>query len=126
MTTKEIWFNIFMFLFFFFIIFLILYAFNLWKVKSKKKRSIGEIKYLVNKFDLDEKSLKVRSMILWICLIDAFIISFIGTFIFMLPIEYIWKFLIGFVLLFALIYSLYEIYGRHLIKKGYQRKRRVK
>ena len=34
----------------------------------------------------------------------------------------VWQLLIGFVLLFALIYSLYEIYGRHLVKKGYQKK----
>ena len=122
METSEILFNIFMFLIFFLIIFIITYFMNL--SKYKKKKSIGEIKYLINKFDLDEKRLKKRQMILWVCIIDAFIISFVGTFIFMLPIDYICKFLTGFFLLFALIYALFEIYGRHLVKKGYQKERK--
>ncbi len=122
METSEILFNIFMFLIFLLIIFIITYFMNL--SKYKKKKSIGEIKYLINKFNLDEKKLKKRQMILWVSIIDAFIISFVGTFIFMLPIDYVWKFLAGFVLLFALIYALFEIYGRHLVKKGYQKGRK--
>ena len=120
METSEILFNIFMFLIFLLIIFIITYFMNL--SKYKKKKSIGEIKYLINKFNLDEKKLKKRQMILWVSIIDAFIISFVGTFIFMLPIDYVWKFLAGFVLLFALIYALFEIYGRHLVKNGFQKK----
>ena len=122
METSEILFNIFMFLIFLLIIFIITYFMNL--SKYKKKKSIGEIKYLINKFNLDEKKLKKRQMILWVSIIDAFIISFIGTFIFMLPIDYVWKFLAGFVLLFALIYALFEIYGRHLVKKVCQKERK--
>lgn len=120
METSEILFNVLMFLIFFLIIFIITYFMNVWKYKKNKQ--IGEVKYLVNKFNLDEKKLKKRQMILWICIIDAFIISFVGTFIFMLPIDYVWKFLSGFVLLFALIYALFEIYGRHLVKSGFQKK----
>ena len=122
METSEILFNVLMFLIFFLIIFIITYFMNVWKYKKKKQ--IGEIKYLINKFNLDEKKLKKRQMILWVSIIDAFIISFVGTFIFMLPIDYVWKFLAGFVLLFALIYALFEIYGRHLVKKGYQKGRK--
>ena len=85
METSEILFNIFMFLIFLLIIFIITYFMNL--SKYKKKKSIGEIKYLINKFNLDEKKLKKRQMILWVSIIDAFIISFVGTFIFMLPID---------------------------------------
>ncbi len=120
METSEILFNIFMFLIFFFIIFIITYFMNVWKLK--KKKTIGELRYLINKFNLEEKRLKKRQMILWISIIDAFIISFVGTFIFMLPIDYVWKFLSGFVLLFALIYALFEIYGRHIVKKYQKRK----
>lgn len=120
METSEILFNVLMFLIFFLIIFIITYFMNVWKYKKNKQ--IGEVKYLVNKFNLDEKKLKKRQMILWICIIDAFIISFVGTFIFMLPIDYVWEFLSGFVLLFALIYALFEIYGRHLVKSGFQKK----
>ena len=122
METSEILFNVSLFLSFFLGIFIITYFMNL--SKYKKKKSIGEMKYLINKFNLDEKRLKKRKMILWVCIIDAFIISFVGTFIFMLPIDYVWKFLIGFVLLFALIYALFEIYGRHLVKKVCQKERK--
>lgn len=121
MSTEEILFNVFMFLVFFLILFILLYIMNVHKYKSKKKKQFGEIVYLVNKFQLDEKRLPKRKMLLWISILDAFIISFVGTFIFMLPIDYIWRFLIGFVFLFALIYALYEIYGRHLVNKGYQK-----
>ena len=62
-------------------------------------------------------------MLLWICILDAFIISFVGTFITILPVKFGWQFLIGFVLLFALIYALFEIYGRHLVNKGLQKGR---
>ncbi len=121
MELKEILFNCFLMLVFFLIIFVVIYFINLWKFKNKK--TIGEVKYLVNKFNLIEKKLKIRKMILWISIIDAFIIAFVGTFISILPVKFGWQFLIGFVLLFALIYSLFEIYGRHLVNKGYQKER---
>ena len=121
MELKEILFNCFLMLVFFLIIFVVIYFINLWKFKNKKM--IGEVKYLVNKFNLIEKKLKIRKMILWISIIDAFIIAFVGTFISILPVKFGWQFLIGFVLLVALIYSLFEIYGRHLVNKGYQKER---
>ena len=121
MELKEILFNCFLMLVFFLIIFVVIYFINLWKFKNKK--TIGEVKYLVNKFNLIEKKLKIRKMILWISIIDAFIIAFVGTFISILPVKFGWQFLIGFVLLVALIYSLFEIYGRHLVNKGYQKER---
>ena len=122
MELKEILFNCFLMLVFFLIIFVVIYFINLWKFKNKKM--IGEVKYLVNKFNLIEKKLKIRKMILWISIIDAFIIAFVGTFISILPVKFGWQFLIGFVLLVALIYSLFEIYGRHLVNKGYQKERK--
>ncbi len=117
METRVILENIFMFLLFFLIIFVIIYFVNLSKYKSKKKKEIMEIAHLIRRFKLNPKLLHIRQMILWISIIDAFIISFVGTFVFMLPVKYVWKFLIGFVLLFALIYALFEIYGRHLVNK---------
>ena len=117
METRVILENIFMFLLFFLIIFVIIYFVNLSKYKSKKKKEIMEIAHLIRRFKLNPKLLHIRQMILWISIIDAFIISFVGTLVFMLPVKYVWKFLIGFVLLFALIYALFEIYGRHLVNK---------
>ena len=62
-------------------------------------------------------------MLIWFSIIDAFIISFVTTFITIIKLDTIWQILIGFVLLFVLIYAFYEIYGRHLINKGLQESR---
>jgi len=99
------------------------------KVKSKKSnktstkkvanKEFGEINYLVGKFKLDKKKIDYKSAILWISIINAFIISFVSTVISAIPAHIIWQLAVGFVLIFALIYALYEIYGRILVKKGW-------
>ena len=90
------------------------------KTTTKKKSDvqIGEINYLIGKFKLDKKKLDYKSCILWISIINAFIISFVSTVISAIPTHIIWQLSVGFVLIFALIYSMYEIYGRILVKKG--------
>lgn len=87
------------------------------KGKQKKVNSIGEMNYLVSKFKLNKKKLNEDSMILWISLINSFIISVVSSVLMLMPFKLMWLMLIAFVLLFCLIYSLYEIYGRHLKKK---------
>ena len=90
--------------------------------KNKKKKDVkefGEINYLVGKFNLDKKKIDYKSTILWTAVINAFIISFVSTVISAIPAHTIWQLLVGFVLIFALIYALYEIYGRILVKKGW-------
>ena len=99
------------------------------KVKSKKSnktstkkvanKEFGEINYLVGKFKLDKKKINYKSAILWISIINAFIISFVSTVISAIPAHMLWQLLVGFVLIFALIYALYEVYGRILVKKGW-------
>ena len=93
------------------------------KKKTKKKSDLMnqmEISYLVSKFNLDVNKINFLILIRIIALIDAFIISFTSSFVYYLPFKgIIWKFLIGFVMLFILIYALYEILGRILVKKGW-------
>jgi len=115
METKEIFINIFFFLGVFLVVYVFTYFMNLHKLNKKKEKSIGELNYLLLKFRLKKSKLKVRKMLLWFSLIDAFIIAFVTTFITVLNVDTLWQMLIGFVLLFGLIYSLYEIYGRHLV-----------
>ena len=101
----------------FFIAVYIVYFFMLKsKLKRKKEKTIGEISYLIRKFHLDVRKIDYWKMILPISLINAFIISFVATVIMLFPVNMIWQLLIGFVLLFFLIYAIYEIYGRHLVK----------
>lgn len=69
-------------------------------------------KFKINKNDIDyKKELKIMS------LINSFIISFVGTVVSCINSFIFIQLGIGFVLLFLLIYALYEIYGRHLVKK---------
>lgn len=84
------------------------------KGKKKKVKTIGEIDYLVYKFKLNPKTINKDKMILWISIINSFIISIVSSIIMLMPFKIMWQMLIAFVLLFGLIYSLYEIYGRHL------------
>ncbi len=84
--------------------------------KKKSKKTIGELDYLVIKFKLDRKKVDINRAIIWISLINSFIISVVSAVIMLMPFKLMWLMLIAFALLFGLIYSLYEIYGRHLQK----------
>ncbi len=75
-----------------------------------------EISYLVRRFDLDMRVTKYKTVKMLVALLNSFIISF--TFTVVMNIEkYVWKMLVGFVILFVLTYSLYEIVGKILKKK---------
>ena len=87
------------------------------KVKKKKIKKIGELDYLIMKFKLDKKKINQNKAIFWIAIINSFIISSVSCVIMLIPLKLMWQMLIAFALLFALIYSIYEIYGRHLKKE---------
>ena len=87
------------------------------KGKKKKIKNIGELDYIIAKFKLDFKKINSDKVIIWISLINSFIISTVSFIIMILPFKIMWQMLIAFILLFCLIYSLYEIYGRYLRKK---------
>lgn len=91
--------------------------------KSKNKAlDFMEFTYLTTKFNLDLEKVNVLYCLRWIAVIDALIISVTGTVIYYIAMSMIWRFLIGFVMLFALIYAVYELFGRHLVKKGWSKK----
>ena len=117
METYEMFMEIGFLAIMFLLIFIITYWMNLNNYKKRKYTSIGELNYLLKKFNLDRKKLPVRKMLLVFSLLDAFIMAFTASFITALPVNTVFQMLIGFVLLFAIIYALYEIYGRHLVKK---------
>ncbi len=126
MFEEEIWFHLFFFLVVFLIVFLFTYIINYNQWKKKNYQKIGEYRYLKLKFGLDSKKVPLRKILISFSLLDAFIISFVTTFLALLQINFIWQMLIGFVLLFALIYACYELYGRHLMKKYQGRKENEK
>ncbi|MEG1505988.1 MAG: hypothetical protein RR478_00660 [Bacilli bacterium] len=94
------------------------------KPKEKEKFkiiSIMEIEYLINKFALDKKKLNINYCIVCIALLNALIISFVSSIIMLIPWALPWQLLVGFTLLFILIYAIYELFGRHLVKKGWRK-----
>ena len=84
--------------------------------KNKKEKPLMEIDYLCNKFKLNKSKLDYKKLMYMIPLIDSFIITLVAIIIELIPLPFIFRLIIGFILLFGLIYSLYEIYGRHLKK----------
>ncbi len=123
MVLNSYTFMLCFFIFIYIIIFLITYIWNKRKLKKKKYEAIGEMNYLIAKFKLQKKNINYKKEILVISLINSLIIASVGTFVTCLNLPMFVQLLIGFVLLFALIYALYEIYGRHLVKKEKESKK---
>ena len=98
---------------------------NIKKQKSKKKNKKLEefvgLSYLIPKFKLDINKMDLNYVFFMVSLIDAFIISFVFVVITIIPWDMGFSMLLGFVLLFGLIYALYEILGRDLVKKGWSK-----
>ncbi len=104
------------FLVLFVAIYSIQYLFDLRKIKKKKTDSIMVANYVIKKFHLDPTKINYKKELKWMCLINSFIIAGVGTFVSYIDTYIFLQLGIGFVLLFLLIYALYEIYGRHLKK----------
>ena len=91
---------------------------------KKKKKNTGiimEMKYLITKFNLDDKKVDTKGTAALISLLDRLIIT--GTFIAVLLITdniYI-EMILGLALVVILIYVVYEIFGRILKKRGYEK-----
>lgn len=120
--TRAIIVNLSFFVILWILIFLFEYLFVMKKrIKGKsKKKSVDQVMefiYLIGRFKLDKNKVVYNKMAKWCSIINGFIISAVVTVISNIDLYIVWQLLIGFVLLFALIYSLYEIYGRHLAKK---------
>ncbi len=91
------------------------------KKNKKKETTIMELEYLKNRFKLDLFKVDLDYCIKWFAFLNSFIISITSTIIMLIPWNMIFQLMIGFVLLMGLIYSLYELFGRHLVKKGWTR-----
>ena len=110
--TFTLWFFIILFI----LVFLIEYIYDFRKIKKKKTDTIMITSYVINKFKLDKTKINYKKELKWMCLINSFIIAGVSTIVSCIDTYIILQLGIGFVLLFLLIYALYEIYGRHLKK----------
>ena len=109
----------------FILLFIIFYLYNFIKLKSVVKKSKDKynfsVKYLMARFKLSKNTLVNRKMMIIYSLIDAFIVTLVFIIIELLPLPFYLQLIIGFTLLFALIYAIYEILGRYLKRKEEQR-----
>lgn len=88
--------------------------------KGKKQRPFkytNEGKLMVIRYNLDEKKVDYQELLKWTSFCNAFVISLTCTIISNIPLKMYFQLAIGFIILFALIYSIFEIVGRHLNKK---------
>ncbi len=88
------------------------------KGKKKKNNELVELSYLLIKFNLDKNKLNIKRVLITISLINAFIMSMVSVILLLFKMNYILKLLVAFIMLLLVIYSIYEIYGNYLIKKG--------
>lgn len=91
------------------------------KEKQNKNGIAVEMKYLKNKFSLDEKKIDRRSLAAVISLLDSLIISSTLIIVISLTDNMILEMLLGLVIVIFLIYVSYEILGRILKKKGFEK-----
>lgn len=91
------------------------------KTKKKKKRECLELNYVVTKFKLDKKKMPIKKCIIHFSLMNAFIIAITVVILDLLNTFIALQLIVGFILLFGLIYSCYELYGRICIKKGWEK-----
>lgn len=89
--------------------------------KRKKNNELTEVTYLTSKFNLDKNKLNLNKLLIVISIINAFIISLVSVVVMLIRINVILQLIIGFVLLIGLIYALYELLGRFLVMKGYDK-----
>lgn len=85
--------------------------------KEKPFKYTNEGKLMIIRYNLDEKKVDYQELLRWTSFCNAFVISLTSTIICSIPLKMYYQLAIGFVILFGLIYSIFEIVGRHLNKK---------
>ncbi len=113
--------NLIFFLILFVIAWIIFSLINRAKINTNKKYQMAEVKYLISRFTIDKKKIDYKKLIRLINIANAFIISFVCTIISVLPLKFLWQMLIGFVLLFVLMFLCYELLGIYAVKKGWKK-----
>ena len=117
--------NIIIAIVFFFIMVLFFYFKNMLKLVSKKKKKdneIVEVKYLCLTSNIDKIKILNKRMIIVFSIINALIVDFVSMVVILLKVPIFVKFIVGLVLFMGLIYSIYGILGKILLKRGYGKK----
>ena len=83
------------------------------KKTKKKEKPLMEIEYLCNKFKLNRNKLNYNEFMFTFPLINSFIITIVTLILELIRIPFIFRLLIGFVLLLGLIYAIYETFAKY-------------
>lgn len=107
---------IIIFIFFYFILERIISKEN-GKQDKKNYRLKNQYLFIIKRYNLDLEKIDWKLFKIGISFCNAFIISLVSTIVCILKMKIYYKYLIAFVLLFGLIYGVFELYGRYLNKK---------
>lgn len=101
-----------------FVLILIIYLVFINKKRKEfsKLKSNSVIKNFIVKYDLDMRKTNYKKVLVTLSVINSFILAFTTAIVLNLNIAY-WKYVISFIIITILIYSLYEIAGRYFKKK---------
>ena len=102
------------FILLFLLCYLVHYVFlNKNKKDYSKLKKNDEVKIFIARYNLDVRKTSYKKILNIVTLINSFIISFTAVLIVYID-GFVWKILVSFVVIFALIYSLFEVVGRYL------------
>ena len=113
--------NVLLFLYDFVLLFLLFYIIytvflNKRKKEYSKLKKTDTVKMFIARYDLDMRKTEYKKVLKIVSVINSFIVAFTATLV--LHIENFWlKVAACFVVIFILIYSLFEIAGRYLKSK---------
>ncbi len=83
----------------------------------KEGKEQVEIYYLIKRFKLNMRLTKYKTIKLIVSILNSVVVAFTFTVIINLKVKYVYKLMIAFLIMFIMIYSLYEITGRILKRK---------
>ena len=107
-----------LFVFAFSIVMLIyIFFINRGRKEYKEGKKITEIEFLVKKYNLDMRKVKYNKLKWTVTIVNSFIVASTSTIISVID-SPVWQILVGFIILFALIFAIYEIIGRLFARKG--------
>ncbi len=105
------------FVFIFLLVFIVYSVFlNKNRKEYKKIKKNDMIKIFIARYNLDMKKTKYETVLRVETIINSFIISFCSVLVINIE-SMIWGVLVGFAVMMALIYALYEIAGRMLKRR---------
>lgn len=105
---------------FVFIFLLMMIVYSVFLNKSRKEYSKLKdndmVKFFIARYDLDMRKTNYKTVLNIVTVINSFIISFCSVLVINIK-GVMWAIVIGFAVIMALTYSLYEIFGRALKRR---------